>query len=136
MYQIVPTEGEFVFNEKTRMINKKLEDPEKRAVALEIKVKALWNGMEKHLDMREEAASLFQALGDRGVHYDDAQKIYNLLKTRQSDVDNIVIEIHETPDTPGQANIIDSGSIFICPEKKPKVLGNSRKYILKKIIVL
>ena len=32
-------------------------------------------------------------------------------------MDNIVIKIHETPDSPGQVNIIDSGSIFICPEK-------------------
>ena len=45
---------------------------------------------------------------------------YDLLKTRRTDVENIVIKIHETPETPGQGNIIDSGSINICPEKNQR----------------
>ena len=119
MYQIVPTEGEFIFKTDTWEVFQKIDDPNERVKALELKVKALWNGMELHEEMREEAASIFSTLHDKGVHYNTAQKIVDLLKTDKNDIDNITIRIQETDTTPGnRVTVIDSGPIFIHPERK------------------
>jgi hypothetical protein len=96
-----------------------LEDPQARVRAIEMKVKALWNGMEMHEDMRKDAASIFSTLQGEGVHYNTAEKIVELLKTDRNDIDNITIRIQETATAPGNpVTVIDSGPIFINPERK------------------
>jgi hypothetical protein len=127
MYQIVPTEGVFKFVGKTWQSDQKLPEAQV-AKSIECKVKALWHGMEQDLEMRRDAASLFQSLGDSEVHFNTAQKILDLLKT-DADVDNLTITIQAIPDC--TTNMIDCGPVFINPERKQRFKDLPENLLIK-----
>jgi hypothetical protein len=72
----------------------------------------------KKTTLLEETASIFNSLGQKGVKYNEAQKIVDLLN-EPNDVDNLTIKVQHI-DKRVDAKVMSCGPIFLRPEKKTR----------------
>jgi len=103
IYQLVPTDEEFVKNGKTWESNKKPE-PDDRTYETheyqvseageEHKIVKLFKGMMKSKTVVDETATILKSLGDKGANFNTAQKILDLLD-KESDVDNLTVRVQK-----------------------------------------
>ena len=119
IHQLVPIEEEFVKNGETWESNKKVEEDGKAYETYEYRVSKLFQGLRRNTTMLEETASVFKSLGDKGVKYNEAQKILDLMNS-SSDVDNLTIRV-QTAQRGAVVNVIDSCPILVRPEKKTRL---------------
>ena len=138
VYQLVPTDEEFVWNGKTWESNAKPDDKEKHDT-YEFRVRQLCQGMKSNPNVREATASVFTSLGDKGVKYNTAVKILELLE-RESDVDNLTIRVQKAKKG-RPVSVTNSGPIFICPKMKtrlkdlPKEVSQNVHQLLSRVLL-
>ena len=114
IYQLVPIEEEFVKNGKTWESNKKPEADGKAYETYEYRVSKLFQGLKSNTTALDGTVSVFKSLGDKGVKYNTAQKILDLIN-RDKDVDNLTIRVQKAQ-RGAAVNVIDSGPIFVRTE--------------------
>ena len=115
--QMMPTDSVFVWKKTAWELNEKTENTRTFVYT----VKDFVRGLQENRNEREEVALMFKDLGNKGVPYNDQMKILKLLQSDE-DVDNITIRVQEpTTDNNGNVSVIDSGPIFIHPEKRQRL---------------
>lgn len=77
----------------------------------------LLKGLMKRNPVLEEAASIFKSLGEKGVKYNKAEKIMDLLEDPR-DVDNLTIRIQELKKT--KVEVTNAEPIFVRPERETR----------------
>ena len=131
VYQLEPIKEEFTKSGGSWQSNRKVEGDDKNYETYEYKrVKQVWAGLKDDALAREETASIFKSLGEKGAKYNEAKNILELLESND-DVDNLTIRIQRAKQGPG-VNQITSGPIFIRPEKQTR-LRELPEMILNKI---
>ena len=125
VYQLVPIEAEFVKKGKTWKSSKKVHPAGTDTTTYEYWVSQdekevcdLLKGLMKKTTVLEETASIFNSLGAKGVKYNEAQKILDLLND-PNDVDNLTIKVQHI-ERRVDASVMSSGPIFVRPEKKTR----------------
>ena len=120
VYQLVPIEEEFVKNGNTWESNKKPEADGNVYETYEYRVRQMIQEMKnKDSKVLDETVSVFKSLGDKGMKYNEAQKILDLLN-KDSDVDNLTIRVQKARKG-SLVNVIHSGPIFVAPKMETRL---------------
>ena len=125
IYQLVPTDEEFVKDGKKYVSTKKPEAGDKTYETHEYKVPEeehkivkLFKGMMKSKTVVDETATILKSLGDKGAKYNTAQKILELLD-KKSDVDNLTIRVQKKK-RGCPVRVIASAPVFVRVEKETR----------------
>ena len=78
----------------------------------------LLNGLTVNEDLQEEAASIFNSLGAKGLKYNEALKIRSLLNDPR-DVDNLTIRVDKMKKA--NVGVLYAGPIFVRPQKETRL---------------
>ena len=137
VHQLVPITDEFVKSGGTWQSDRKPDRDNKNYETYEYKrVRQMFKFFKSSETSRQKTASIFRSLGEKGVKYNEAQKILDLLNS-DDDVDNLTIRVQRAKQRT-QVNQITCSPIFICPEEKsrlkelPEILLNKVNQLMKK----
>merc|ERR1712080_372584 len=134
IHDIIPSEGEFVLNGDTWEMQETLGINPNIQKTL-VLIRDVYNAVQFNPEIQNNAVSLFQRLGDKGVKFNEAEKILNLLTDKNiQDIGKVKVTIENVPDKNNNVLVINSGPLFLWPDQRLNELTEELRCRLKKAL--